>query len=74
MPAAAVANKFVEALGVSPATLQDSLLRFILVGTTCFALSALSWYCWETKWLLLKGRFVAGRSAKLPILTPEPVS
>jgi len=56
-PANGLFNRAAHVMGFSTAALEDTLVKFLFVGAICFALSSISWYLWETRWLAAQKQF-----------------
>jgi peptidoglycan/LPS O-acetylase OafA/YrhL len=56
-PAEALFHRAAYLMGFSTAPLEDTLVKFLAVGTICLALSTISWYLWERKWLAVQRQF-----------------
>jgi peptidoglycan/LPS O-acetylase OafA/YrhL len=65
-PAEALFNRAAYLMGLSTATLEDTLVKFVAVGAICLVLSTISWYLWEKRWLALQRQF-----REPPIPAPE---
>jgi peptidoglycan/LPS O-acetylase OafA/YrhL len=56
-PANGLFNRTAHLMGLSTAALEDTLVKFVCVGAICLALSSISWYLWETRWLAAQRQF-----------------
>jgi peptidoglycan/LPS O-acetylase OafA/YrhL len=56
-PANGLFNRAAYMMGISTAALEDTLVKFLAVGTICLVLSTISWYWWERRWLAAQRQF-----------------
>jgi peptidoglycan/LPS O-acetylase OafA/YrhL len=56
-PANGLFNRTAYLMGISTAALEDTLVKFLAVGTICLVLSTISWYLWERRWLAAQRQF-----------------
>jgi peptidoglycan/LPS O-acetylase OafA/YrhL len=72
-PAEGLVNRITRSMALD---WDGTITKFVAVALTCLALATISWYLWETRWLVVKSRFGEAdrETASTPALPSEVAS